>query len=289
MVAPTKMASLMSVETIRQHFAARLAAAELLERPFPHLVVTDALPADVYEQVLERNPFTNDPGTRYGDPRWTRQLRFPTEFQHRFQHDLHPRERTLQLQPWADIGDAFSDTGFIGRLLADRYPAYFSLRFGDIDAIERGDAAGFWARLHTRTFLQRHEPGYRLDAHTDVPARVATCIFSFPPGPGFEAAGTQLLEPLDPSVRCSGNAHYPLDGFRVVATAPYAPNTCFVFFKTRHSWHAVAPDAAEVPGGRFGMQVQLYEPDSGAVTDLSAPDLVRNGQFTRRRFRRTNR
>ena len=70
-----------------------------------------------------------------------------------------------------------------------------------------------------------------------------------------------------------------LVAFDVVTTVPYAPNTCLVFFKTRHSWHSVAPEAALVPGGRLGMQVQLYEPDKGALTDLSAPDLVRNLQF----------
>ena len=38
-------------------------------------------------------------------------------------------------------------------------------------------------------------------------------------------------------------------------------------------------DAAMLPGGRLGMQVQLCEPEEGAVVDLSAPDLVRNMQF----------
>jgi hypothetical protein len=60
--------------------------------------------------------------------------------------------------------------------------------------------------------------------------------------------------------------------------APYAPNTCLVFFKTRHSWHAVAPDAADAPDGRFGMQVQLYEDGAGALTELSEPGLLANRQ-----------
>lgn len=268
------------VDDIRTHFVRRLRAAELVMRPFPHLLLTDALPSDVYEAATSADPFAGDPGAPFGDPAWTSKLRFPQFYDRRFQHDLGRSSRTLHCEPWRTIGDAFSDPAWLGPVLRDRFPEYFELRFGHIDAIEMAATGdGFWTRLHTRAFLQRHEQGYRLDAHTDIPSRVATCIFGFPPGPGYEEAGTKLLEPLDPTWRCSGNSHYPVEDFRVVSTAPYAPNTCLVFFKTRHSWHSVSPEAASVPGGRLGMQVQLYEPDGGAVFDLSDPDLVRNRQF----------
>lgn len=266
------------VDAIRGQFASRLNQAELRWRPFPHLLVTEVLPAEVYEAAMASDPFGADPGKPFGEPAWTKKLTFEQQYDRRMQHELAAAGRTLHVEPWPQIGDAFSDPAWLGPVLRERFPEFFDLRFGDIDAIE-AQPPGFWDRLHTRTFLQRHEDGYRLDAHTDIPTRIATCIFSFPPGAGFEDAGTQLLEPLDPRWRCSGNRHHPLDGFRVVGTAPYAPNSCLVFFNTRHSWHAVSPDVARVPGGRLGMQVQLYEPEDGAVVDLSDPDHVRNRQF----------
>ena len=277
----------MTVDDIRDHFVARLDAATLVMHPFPHLLLTDALPAEVYASVIADNPFTANPGVRFGDPSWTSRLRFTHYYDYRFQHDLCAGSRTLDQEPWSLLGDAFDNAAWLGPTLRDRFPEYFDLRFGDIGAVEQagvdgdgaGERGGFWGRLHTRTFLQRHEPGYQLDAHTDIPTRIATCIFNFPPGAGYEQAGTQFLEPLDPRWRCTGNSHYPIDGFRVVASSPYAPNTGVVFFKTRHSWHAVSAEVSNVPGGRFGMQVQLYEPDDGALVDLSAPDLLRNGQF----------
>lgn len=270
----------MNVDAVRGHFERRLEAAELVRRPFPHLIVTDALPTALYREAIAVNPFVDDPGRPFGDPAWTDLLVFEHTYDRRFQLDLDPDHREVDVGPWSTIGDAFADPSWLGPVLRRRHPEYFEFRFGDIDAIERdGSTAGFWSRLHTRAFLQRHEPGFRLDAHTDIPTRIATCIFSLPVEPGHEDAGTRLLEPLDPRWRCTGNSHHPIDGFRVVTIAPYAPNTCLVFFKTRDSWHSVPPEAATVPGGRFGMQVQLYEPDEGAVLDLSAPDLVRNGQF----------
>lgn len=270
----------MTAVDVRRRFEERLWAAELVHRPFPHLIVTDVLPDALYRELLDTNPFTVDGGRRYGHPSWTKRLNFTHYYDHRFQHDLHPARRALTGSAWAAVGDAFSDPTWLGPLLRARYPEYFEFRFGDIDAVEADETTGgFWRRLRIQTFLQRHEPGFQLDAHTDIPSRVATCIFNLPRDAGDEHAGTQLLVPKDPLWRCSGNSHYPLDGFRVVGTVPYEPNTCFVFFKTRHSWHGVSPQAAMVAGGRVGMQVQLYEPESGAVTDLSAPDLLVNRQL----------
>lgn len=271
---------MIAVDEIRAHFAARLRHAELEMWPFPHLYLTEVLPRELYDAALAGDPFIVDPGVAFGDPSWTSKLNFTAHYEHRYQHELNPETRTWHEQPWVMIGDAFADPRWLGPVLRDRFPTFFDLRFGDIDAIEaRGSGGGFWGSLHTRTFVQRHEPGYRLDAHTDIPSRIATCIFNFPPSEGFEDAGTTLLEPRDPRLRCWGNSHYDITDFDVVRTVPYAPNTCLVFFKTRHSWHSVAPEAALVPGGRLGMQVQLYEPDEGALVDLSAPDLIRNRQF----------
>lgn len=270
----------MTVDAIRSHFVRRLERAELEMWPFPHLYLTEVLPPEVYADALANDPFVADPGVSFGDPTWTSKLRFRSFYEHRYQHELNPERRTRQGQPWAMIGDAFADPRWLGPVLRNRFPAFFDLRFGDIDAIEqRASDDGFWSSLHTRTFVQRHEPGYRLEAHTDIPSRIATGIFNFPPSAGYEDAGTTLLVPRDPRLRCWGNNHYDIGEFEVVTTVPYAPNTCLIFFKTRHSWHSVAPEAALVPGGRLGMQVQLYEPNEGALTDLSAPDLVRNLQF----------
>lgn len=269
-----------TIQQIRDHFVRRLQLADLQMWPFPHLFLTEVLPPEVYAAAVEGNPFAQDPGTSFGDPTWTSKLRFETFYQHRFQHELNPENRTWHEHPWDAIGDAFADPRWLGPVLRDRFPEFFDLRFGDIDAIEQhGTDGGFWGGLHTRTFVQRHDPGYRLDAHTDIPSRIATCIFNLPPSAGYEDAGTTLLVPRDPRLRCWGNGHHDIDAFDVVSTSPYAPNTCLVFFKTRHSWHAVGSEAALVPGGRLGMQVQLYEPDEGALTDLSTPDLVRNRQF----------
>lgn len=262
------------IDLIRQHFESRLAAAELVMLPFPHLLLTEVLPESVYAEVLRGNPFRKATGKAFGDEPWAKRLRFKTTYDKRFQFDLSPDRSVLSDGPWGRLGAAFSDLNWLGPVLQRRFPDYFSLRFGDISRIDE-----FWGRLNSDVFLQRLDPGYRLDAHTDLPTRVATCIFSFATTDGYERCGTQLLVPKNPLWRCWGNLHHPLDGFDVAQVAPYKPNAALVFFKTRHAWHSVGTEAASAPDGRFGMQVQVSEAGHGTLIDLSEPDLLRNRQL----------
>lgn len=270
----TTAADLPTIDSIRQHFESRLAAAELVMLPFPHLLLTEVLPESVYAEVLRGNPFRKAPGKAFGDEPWAKRLRFETTYDKRFQFDLSPGRNELSDRLWGQLGAAFSDLNWLGPVLQRRFPDYFSLRFGDLSRID-----GFWGRLNSDVFLQRLDPGYRLDAHTDVPARVATCIFSFASTDGYERCGTQLLIPKNPLWRCWGNLHHPLDDFEVAQVAPYKPNAALVFFKTRHAWHSVGTEAASAPDGRFGMQVQVSEAGNGTLIDLSEPELMRNRQL----------
>jgi hypothetical protein len=265
---------LLAIESIRRHFEARLAAAELVMLPFPHLLLTEVLPDPVFKQILQENPFLEGTGKAFGDAPWAKRLRFENKYDKRFQYDISPSRCELAGGIGVQLGQAFADLNWLGPVLQNRFPEYFSLRFGDISRIP-----DFWSRLRNEAFLQRLDPGYRLDAHTDVPGRVATCIFSFASVDGYERCGTQLLIPKNPLWRCWGNLHHPLDGFEVAKVSPYKPNAALVFFKTRHAWHSVGTEAALAPDGRFNMQVQISESGDGALIDLSEPELMRNRQF----------
>jgi hypothetical protein len=272
------------VECIRAHFAGELAGATLHLSPFPFLVLPAALPDDVYADVLRHNPFATQPGVAFSAAApWMSRVRYEHAFDKRFDIPLGPGS-TAVAPVWDAIGSAFGSGTWLYDLLVERFPEYFALRFGDATRLPE-----FWDRLDRRVYLQRHEPGFYIHAHTDVPNRVATLIFSFADQEGFDHCGTQLLAPKDPLERCWGNDHYPVERFDVVDIAPYRPNSCLVFFKTRHSFHAVSPEAAEAPNGRFGMQVQIYEPANGALIDLSEPDLVRPNQQRQRRLPRARR
>ncbi|MEH3038414.1 MAG: hypothetical protein PGN23_18255 [Sphingomonas adhaesiva] len=261
------------VDRIRAHIEARFAPATIDERPFPHLIIEDFFPADVYDRLVAGNPFRRNAGSVWRDAADASNVTARTPYQARRQINFHadepfdapPDDRAF----WDAIRDVFlADDWFPGLIFA-KAPEYFRHRFGNLM-----DDPGVARHFRRELFLQRHEPGFHIGPHTDIPTRVFTCIFSLPRETGWERFGTELLEPDDPLVRCWGNDHHPVEGFHVSKLAPYRPNNFLLFLKTRHSFHSVACTDESVPDQRYGMQFQFYEPAGGLFTDLSAPDLM---------------
>ncbi len=262
-----------TAEALRAHVEDRLAAARVELSPLPHLLVAPFFPEDLYERILASNLFVRNPGRFWRSPDEMRRAGISRPYDHRLQINFHkddpyeatPEERAL----WSLIRETFLGGVWFPKLVRSRFPEYFSLRFGDAVELEE-----FWARNRQELFLQRHEPGFHIGPHTDIPTRIFTCIFSFADRDGYESYGTQLLRPRDPFVRCWGNDHHAFEGFEVVKTAPYTRNGLLLFFKTRHSFHAVKEIGPDVPNQRWGMQYQYYEPAGGVFVDLSRPDLI---------------
>jgi hypothetical protein len=261
-------------QALRRHIEDKFARAELEAFPFPHLIIQDFFPEDVYTSILENNLFRMNPGREWITRAGMRLQKNATPYDHRRQINFHTRDEYVcadrQRAFWEVVSTTFLDGDWFPRLVYAKYPCYFDLRFGE--AVTRED---FWPRLKRELFLQRHEPDYHIGPHTDISTRIFTCIFSFADRSGFERYGTQLLRHKDPYARCWGDAHYGFEDYEVVKTAEYRPNNFLLFFKTRQSFHAVDTISPDVPNQRYGMQFQLYEPSGGLFRDLSRPGLMR--------------
>jgi hypothetical protein len=250
---------------IQAHVAERLMASPLDMHPFPHVMVEGALPDDIYDAMLAEDPFRRTEGKPWVTEENSAKLKTGTPYYLRKQI-LLAEAAALLPEPWDAVYEALCGDRWLGRLAQTRFPEYFDIRFGLVPDL--------FDRLECSAFLQKHDAGYSIGPHTDIPRRVATCILSLAPrGVHMASCGTLLCRPDDPFVRCWGNGHYSMADFRVVRIAPYAPNRLLLFYKARHSFHAVAQLPEGVPGGRFGLQVQLYEPKGGLFRDLSEPDL----------------
>ena len=266
------------IGALRRHIESRLERAQLEHSPFPHVVVADFFPADVYADILRFNPFRTDAGAQWLPPEESSNVSARTPYFARKQIDLRGAHRFEAPQAatefWARLRDTFLDGNWFERLVFAKHESYFRTRFGDLV-----DDDDFFSLMCTELFLQRHEPGFVIGPHTDLPTRIFTCIFSFADRDGFEEYGTQLMAHKDRLVRCWGKDHYPPDGFVVRKLVPYRPNNFLLFFKTRHSFHSVAAVDERVPNQRYGMQFQFHEPPGGVFRDLSEPELM---QFPRR-------
>jgi hypothetical protein len=262
---------------LRAHVTAKLEAATLERFPFPHLIIEDFFPPEIYAQILEHNLFRDNPGTEWLSTHG-KLMQTKTPYEARLQINFHRKEpckaSAVARQFWTGLSAEFLEKNWFVEAVVRKYPDYFALRYGELSA-----APDFVSLFRKELFLQRHKPGYFIGPHTDVPPRVFTCIFSFADRPGFEEFGTQMFVHKDRLVRCWGNDHYAPDDFIERKVAPYRPNNFLLFFKTRQSSHGVRTIDETVPNQRYGMQFQFYEPLTGLLKDLSEPTIDRTRSF----------
>lgn len=263
---------MISSTELRDHLDAKFEGRTVTPFPSPHLIIENFFPDEVYEQILEFNPFKSTDGRKWISESEAAKRRQSTPYYLRKQVDLEngefegsPEARAF----WKVISDALLKDHWLANRLYKTYPAYFEIRFGE--AVLEKD---FFGQLRHGMFVQRHEAGYEIGPHTDSPHRVFTCIFAFADQPGNEQYGTQFVRPKDPRVRCWGDLHHEDRDFEVATLAKYARNSFVVFFKTRQSFHSVKKLDHELPNQRYGMQLGYYEPARGLFRDLSRPDLM---------------
>lgn len=264
------------IRQIRNHIETKFAQAEINPSPFPHVLIENFFPEDVFASIISLNPFQLMEGEEWikrkasEDPSRVNSTPYYRRRQINLNRHLKDLPSELYQEFWQTLHDCFlgSDHWF-ENLVIEKYKPYFEIRFGDF--LQNPE---FLSHFQTEFFLQRHRPGYYIGPHTDVPTRVFTGLFSFADQEGFEDYGTQICVPKNTMQRCWGNRHYAWENFDVVKVAPYKPNNFFLFFKTRQSFHAVKTIGSDIPNERYGMQFQLYEPPTGIFEDLSMPDLM---------------
>lgn len=261
------------IEELKKQIELKIAETSLQSYPFPHLIIENFFPSEIFSKILEYNPFKKNVGQEWVTKQKSEDLKTNTPYFARKQINFHTEQLFLANEAegffWNQIKDCFFKDYWFEKLIINKYKEYFIIRFGEIVESEQ-----FFPLFKRELFLQRHDPGYFLGPHTDVPTRVFTCIFSFADREGFDNYGTQLCVPKDPLIRCWGNGHHSPEDFEVRKIAPYKPNSFLLFFKTRQSFHAVPPIDETVPNQRYGMQFQYYEPRRGVLKDISEPDLL---------------
>jgi len=261
------------LDRIRSHIEDRFAKGTIEESPFPHMILEDFFPQDVYDRLIDYNPFQKNAGSEWRTKGASGDVSSRTPYHARKQVNFHADQKfdapAEQQEFWNEVKQCFLGDNWFPDLVRAKFPTFFTLRFGDLTKDE-----DFSSLFRRELFLQRHEPGYYIGPHTDIPPRIFTCIFSLARVPGFEEFGTELLAPKNRMDRCWGSDHYGPENFEVKKIAPYKPNNFLLFFKTRHSFHSVRDIGDDVPDQRYGMQFQFYEPDNGLFNDLSTPDLM---------------
>ena len=225
--------------------------------PFPHVIIENFFPDDLYRDIVALNPFQLIAGSPW-ETRATRK-------------EFRPSQEAADLgsEPhasfWHAVARTFLEDRWFFELITQKFPEYFKLRYGSL--VKEPDWLSFFDE---QLFTQRLDSGFFLSPHTDMPMRVATCVFSFAEDTSCAEYGTELCVPFDRLLHCDGRHHHPREAFRVVKLAPYKPNNFLLFVRTPFSFHAVRPIDRNIPSSRYGMQYQLWERGGGIFHDTQS-------------------
>ena len=251
----------------------RLGSAERCDDPFPHVIVHDVLPADVYQHLVARWPeqeaFWGDaaggkldlvpapPGITPSDPRTRAYDRLPDDTRaawNRFVIDIN-----------REIVGPFLERMF-AREIAER------VRFLEASATDP-KLPGYLRPPYTPRMnvgrLMMRSAGYRLRPHLDSLAYLVTALYYFPtPADRADTEGTTLFrasgEIGQAELLARGKTVYFDEAgisTTLAATAPFTPNTLLAFPNTGRSAHGVTISA---PGWRRSFQSHLSLKADGA-------------------------
>lgn len=213
------------------HFAARLAAAEVVPDPYPHYFLENVFPEDYYRALLAHLPGAGVYENLYE----VTSLKLD-HFRHRDQRDFGgdwTRALPGELKSfWDDFHEWFLGPE-LARAVLRSFDGPLRERFGG------GEEA--WPEVSVESQLIRHRAGYFLGPHSDLYTKVVVLLIYLAPDATGEHLGTSLYRPKQPGFRCPESKHYPFEQFERVKTAPYRPNSMLAFLRSDVSFHGVEP------------------------------------------------
>lgn len=217
--------------SVLHHVLSRLAQAEVINKPFPYVVVDQIFPDDYYAEIQRHFPAMHSMRSlsetgRVGKGNYKE--RMCTLFTEEDFTRLPPEQNTF----WRDFADwMYSDT-FLHAFVNKFQPA-LEPRIARVQAAEgrlkvRGDA-----------LLVNDQTNYAIGPHTDAPHRLVTFLFYMPQDASLRELGTSLYTPKQEGFTCWGGPHYPHDKFDHAGRVEFLPNRLVAFPKTEHSFHGL--------------------------------------------------
>lgn len=219
----------MSSFNVEEHVIYKIMNAPLWSYPYPHMLVENVFPEDYYQQILKHLP----PMESYS--RLDETGTVPTgAYKERFITDISAmKERKPPpaiMQFWEDMAQWMTQPRFMN-VLFTKFSEHCQKRFSG-----KGDL-----RFTNDFRLVRDFTNHKIGPHTDTPRKVFSLLYYLPKDATLSHIGTSVYVSDDPDFTCQGGPHYGFEGFSKVYTAPFIPNTLFLFFKTPKTFHGVDP------------------------------------------------
>ena len=214
----------------------KLEKTEVVERPFPHLVIQSVFDEQTYEKIQrsffkpkEMEPLSEDHPDRF--------------VIHLSKVKNWDKDGDQRKSFWKGLTDSLADVT-VSTALFRKFENYAMLN-PKFRELSRGNNQSL--NLLPRTVLSRDMETYSLGPHKDIWDKLLTVLFYLPASSGLGHSGTSLFSPKDPKRQFEHHAHYKFSLFDELTEIPFEPNSLMMFLKTDSSYHGVKATAASPP------------------------------------------
>ncbi len=185
------------------HLIGRFQDTDVISFPFPHIYLTRCFPQDYYDALLANLPHDG----AYTDRTYDNRAMVST--------------RDLNTPFWKDLSEWMMSYELISTVLEA-----FGLNERNISLDVR---------------LVRDNAGYAIKPHTDVKRKLLSLLFYLPTDESSPDSGTSVMVPKEQGFTSDGSRRYEFEGFDVVRTMSFMPNTMLGFPRSDVSFHGVYP------------------------------------------------
>jgi hypothetical protein len=251
-----RLPALLDEARVSDHVLRAIAGAHLLLDPFPHMVVEDVVPRDVYKMMLRAIP----PAEFFGDKDFTKQnLRIPV--------DESPE---LTIRVWQFVDD-IARTVVVPAVL-ERFREPLRQHYDTIFGATFADRAAALAQSPSGGRVMLRRPGYHLAPHRDPKRAMLTCLMYLAAPGADESYGTQIFRVSGDQESSYTQTYYPeQNGARceLVKSVPFRPNSMLVFLNGTGAHGADIPADAPTDLERYSYQFYVG-PSTEALESLVA-------------------
>lgn len=232
--------------TALDHIRRRIEESEVIAYPFPHLLISEFFPDDLYRQMLAEIPmFDGNSGTNHA--------KFASDIWLKVRDEIYPEvllllEKTLFSLIDERIGE-LAEYGF--------FP----------DALDMNKSSSEFQ------LLQR-EDNFQIPPHIHAPSEYLSVLHYLPEHDDEAVYGTQIYpvaKPYEMNVPWNAYPHVPIASLGMPVTIPYAHNTAVIWVSTFKAIHG------RTVTGVKRRYIYAYRLFANECVDFSTIDPARNG------------
>jgi hypothetical protein len=232
---------LLNSSRILAHVRAAIDRAPLEHEPFPHAVVEDLLPADLYEEVVRAIP----PKVFFGGEPRKQNLRLPVD-----------EAPALTCRVWGFVEEVIARDAIVPAVI-DKFRQPLRAHYATIFGPALCDRAEAMPQAPSGGRIMLRRAGYRLAPHRDPKRSMVTCLMYLATKTDQEQYGTEIYRVSGDRESSYMQTYYPEQhGARceLVKVVPFRANSMLVFVNSGGAHGARIPDDAPPELERYSYQ-----------------------------------